>query len=183
MCDTHIALANVCRFRYNHVVKYGDSFMFVPTTEVLSTPLRRFPNDWDSWFKARASCEYSLRHRLPPEYFPSGTFLLSQINTIVMGMYLHDRDLFTSKTELTIHVAGANPSFEMEGGSPTCVWEEIMHVFPKVKRMNVVFVGPETGVTFPLAQMTACPDCVTKGRVRMQGCHQVRWMISWTNHA
>lgn len=175
ICDTHVASANICRFRYNHTVKNGDHFMFVPTTGVLSTPLRRFPSDWDSWFKARAAGEYSLKHRLPPEFFPSGTFLLSQVNTIIMGMYLHDEKHFTSREELTIHVAGANTTFELEGGSPTCVWEEIMHVLPRVKRMNVFLVGPETGVSHPLTQVQACPDCVTKGRVRLQCCQQTTY--------
>ncbi|EJK56535.1 hypothetical protein THAOC_23558 [Thalassiosira oceanica] len=135
----------------------------------------RFPSDWDSWFKARAAGEYSLKHRLPPEFFPSGTFLLSQVNTIIMGMYLHDEKHFTSREELTIHVAGANTTFELEGGSPTCVWEEIMHVLPRVKRMNVFLVGPETGVSHPLTQVQACPDCVTKGRVRLQCCQQTTY--------
>ena len=182
VCDNFVASANIARFRYNHTVRTGEKFLFVPMSGgVLSTPLRRFPTDWDSWFKTRAAGEYSLRRRLPPEYFPSATFLLSQINTIVMGMYLHDREHFTSTEELTIHVAGANPNFELEGGSPTCIWEEIMHVFPSVMRMNVIFVGPECGVSHPLTKISACPDCVAKGRVRLQGCHQVCWTISFTS--
>ena len=88
-------------------------------------------------------------------------------------MYQHDREFFISAEELTIHVVGANSTFECEGGAPTCVWEETMHCLPSVKTMNVVFIGPELNTTQSFfKQIQCCPDCVAKGRVRKQGFYK-----------
>ena len=83
-------------------------------------------------------------------------------------MYQHNREFFATAEELTIHVVGANHSFELQGGSPTHVWEEIMHCLPRVKTMRVVFVGPEVGYTYSLRPMQACPNCMANGRTRLQ---------------
>ena len=174
MCNAFLQLDSIERFRYDHTINYGDRFMFVPQS-TRSTPMKSFPKSWDAWFNQRAAQEYGMRHRMPAEFFPASTFLLSQVNTILMGFYRHDRDAFARKEVLTIHVAGANPAFECEGGAPTCIWEEIMHVLPAVRRMHVVFVGPEVRITQELTQIQECPECQRKGRVRMQGFHELTY--------
>ena len=69
--------------------------MFMPE-EALTAPMRSFPSTWVEYFKARCQNEYSMRRHLPQEFFPVSTFLLSQVNTILYGMYLHDKDHFTN---------------------------------------------------------------------------------------
>eukprot|EP00571_Detonula_confervacea_P014770 CAMPEP_0172298896 /NCGR_PEP_ID=MMETSP1058-20130122/1338_1 /TAXON_ID=83371 /ORGANISM="Detonula confervacea, Strain CCMP 353" /LENGTH=402 /DNA_ID=CAMNT_0013008191 /DNA_START=326 /DNA_END=1534 /DNA_ORIENTATION=- len=174
ICNTYIRATKIERFRYNHTVNQGDRFFFIPE-HPLATPMESFPKDWDEYFQCRTPMEYGMRHGLPDEFFPSATFLLSQVNTCLYGMYEHDRDFFTTVEELTIHVVGPAFGFECEGGSPTCIWEEIMHCLPSVKRMNVIFVGPETKMTMPLGQMASCPDCSAKGRIRMQAFHELTY--------
>jgi splicing suppressor protein 51 len=90
-------------------------------------------------------------------------------------MYLHGKEQFTSLKELTIHILGAAESFEYEGGSPTCIWEEIMHCLPAVKTLKVIFIGPEGKLNMKLFSIEACPDCISKGRVRMQGFHDTTY--------
>ncbi len=90
-------------------------------------------------------------------------------------MYLHDQTFFTSATELTIHVVGATAAFECEGGSPTCIWEEIMHWLPSLIKLNVVFVGPEVNMTYALHQIESCPDCRGRGRTRLQAFYEMAY--------
>lgn len=71
--------ANIDRFRYNHTVNHGDRFQFVPE-QILATPMSRFPETWDEYFRRRATSEYGMRMMLPAEFFPSATFLLSQVS-------------------------------------------------------------------------------------------------------
>lgn len=176
ICTNYIQLSKIEFFRYNHTINNGDTFLFMPE-QALTTPMRSFPKSWDDYFKTRCSREYSMRRHLPDEYFPASTFLLSQITTILYGMYLQDKDYFTSRDreELTIHILGPSHNFEYEGGAPTCIWEEIMHCLPAVKTLKVIFVGPEGKLNNPLCPIEACPDCVSKGRVRMQGFYDTTY--------
>ena len=184
MCNTYIRSKNIDRFRYNHTVQHGDRFLAMPERP-LSKPMGSFPTSWDAYFKKRMAEEYQLSQRgmLPREYLPASTFLLSQVTTCLHGMYQHDRDFFTTTEELTLHVLGPTTSFECEGGGPTCIWEEIMHCLPAVKRMNVIFVGPEYGLkgvhtevnAIPPIQTASCPLCSSKGRVRTQGFYKMTY--------
>lgn len=174
ICANYIRHSKIELFRYNHTINEGDRFMFM-SGEVLSAPMRSFPRSWDEYFRIRCSTEYSMRRRLPEEFFPAATFLLSQVNTILYGMYLHGKDQFTSLEELTIHVLGPSENFEYEGGAPTCIWEEIMHCLPSVKTLKVIMVGPEGKLNFPLTQIEACPNCNANGRVRMQGFYDMTY--------
>lgn len=174
ICDNYLRATMMDLFRYNNMKNQGDAFMAMPH-QPLATPMPSFPSDWDEWFRIRMPWEYGTRDRLPTEFFPCSTFLLSQVNTILFGMYQHDKELFLNKEELTIHVLGPSETFEYEGGAPTCIWEEIMHCLPAVKRMNVVFVGPEGGLDWDLSEIGACPDCTAKGRVRRQGFRNITY--------
>lgn len=174
VCSNYIELSKIELFRYNHTINQGDRFIFQPE-QALYTPMKSFPKNWEEYFQIRCNNEYNMRGHLPKEFFPASTFLLSQVNTILYGMYLHDRDYFTNKTELTVHVLGPSSSFEYEGGSPTCIWEEIMHCLPSVKTMKVIFIGPEGELNIPMSQIGACPDCISNGRVRMQGFYDMTY--------
>lgn len=90
-------------------------------------------------------------------------------------MYKHDREFFTSAEEITIHIVGPGPGFECEGGSPTCVWEEIMHCLPSAKDLNVIFIGPEVNILMALFQTECCPDCSARGRVRSQAFYELTY--------
>ncbi|KAL7544320.1 hypothetical protein ACHAWF_007703 [Thalassiosira exigua] len=174
ICDNYIQATKMDLFRRNHVKKEGDYFMLMPE-QPLSSPMKSFPRDWEEYLRRRLPMEYGMRMHLPDEFFPCSTFLLSQVNTILFGMYTHDRDYFISLEELTIHVLGPSTSFEYQGGSPTCIWEEIMHCLPAVKKLNVVFVGPEGKIEFGSREIACCPDCNAKGRIRCQAFHSMSY--------
>lgn len=180
VCEKYIECSKIDLFRYKHTIDHGDRFMFMPE-EALTAPMRSFPSTWVEYFKARCQNEYSMRRHLPQEFFPVSTFLLSQVNTILYGMYLHDKDHFTNLHELTVHVLGPSDGFEYEGGAPTCVWEEIMHCLPAVKTLKVIYIGPEGRLNFGLSSIEACPDCTAKGRVRMQGFHDMTYHEYYTS--
>ena len=154
-------------FRYNHTIRHGDRFMFVPEG-ILTKSMTKFPNNWKGYFQLRCAGMYSMRSQVPKEFFPASTFLLSQPVTCLYGMYQHNPAFFTTTKELTIHVVGAGADFELEGGAPTCIWEEIMHCLPAVKTLRVIFIGPNS-LEFPETNAQCCPDCVGKNRSRIQG--------------
>eukprot|EP00804_Cyclotella_cryptica_P021541 CCRYP_005843-RA/>CCRYP_005843-RA protein AED:0.16 eAED:0.14 QI:0/-1/0/1/-1/1/1/0/384 len=173
-CNSYIQCSKTELFRYNHTINYGDHFMCMPENP-LTVPMESFPKTWEEYFKMRCEEYYNIRHHLPEEFFPVSTFLLSQVTTCLHGMYLHNKEFFTTTKELTIHVLGPGDSYEYKGGSPTCIWEEIMHCLPAVNKMKVIFTGPEGKLNFPLSQFDACPDCNIKGRIRMQGFHDMTY--------
>jgi hypothetical protein len=174
ICSNYVEHSKIELFRYNHTINHGDRFMFMPE-QALSMPMRSFPNNWDQYFQIRCTNEYRMRGHLPEEFFTASTFLLSQVNTVMYGIYRHGKEQFTSLNELTVHVIGAAMSFEYEGGSPTCIWEEIMHCLPSVKTLKIIFVGLEGKLNRELFPIEACPDCISKGRVRMQAFHDMTY--------
>lgn len=176
ICDAYVQANNVARFQYDHTVNHGDRFLAVPQ-QPLSQSMTTFPTCWEDYFQTRMPTEYSMKNRLPAEFFPASTFPLTQVTTTLYGMYQHDPEFFTAKERevLTIHVLGPSVNLEYDGGAPTMVWEEIMHCLPYVKRMNVVFVGPEGKLSMPLTPIQTCPDCTSKGRVRTTGCYQLTY--------
>ena len=180
MCNTYIRSNNLQRFQYNHTVQHGDHFLAMPDRP-LSKPMTSFPTCWESYFKKRMAEEYQFSQRgmLPWEFLPVSTFLLSQVTTCLYGMYQHDRHFFTTTEELTVHVLGPSQTFECEGGGPTCIWEEIMHCLPAVKKMNIIFVGPDFGFdegnAFTPRPIETCPHCSSKGRIRTQGFYRMTY--------
>jgi len=172
ICDLYNEACSVELFRFNHVRSHGDTFLHLPRT-VLSEPMDPLPRNWKEYFEMRCSDDYAMKALLPKEFFPAATHSLSQTATIMYGMYSLDETFFTQADSLTIHVVGAAPAFEMLGGAPNCVWEEIMHCLPAVKKMHVVFVGPEVSNCFadPSDKLdnaiSCCPDCVRKSRSRL----------------
>eukprot|EP01083_Nonionella_stella_P154521 498030_1 len=165
ICKSYVESIMIERFRYNHITNEGDTFLFLPQT-TLSEPFKKFPKNWKEYFQIRCSLEYGMKKNLPNEFFPAATFQLSQAVTCLYGMYAHDKKFFTTAEHLTIHVVGASQAFELEGGAPSCVWEEIMHCLPSVKRMNVFFIGPDSLKFGQKMELQCCPVCVGKGRTR-----------------
>lgn len=70
--------------------------------------------------------------------------------------------VFAWYSRLRIHLIGAE--LEFEGSCPT-KWEIFLHLFPELKDLNIVLVGPELDLSKRgLANMTLCSDCVQKKR-------------------
>jgi len=173
ICQTYVNSFKMERFLYNHTIQHGDRFMLVPD-RVRSKPMVQFPKDWNEYFAIRLPVECSMRHKLPEEFFPASTVQLSQVVNCLYGMYEHDKNFFTAAQNLTLHVVGAAPQFELEGGGATCVWEEIMHCLPSVQKMDVVFIGPDS-YNFEATEIECCPDCIEKGRTRRMAFHNVTY--------
>ena len=173
ICASYQKSFAVDRFLHNHMKNYGDQFLAMSDGGLLSTPMTHFPNNWKEYFETRLPEMYGVKDRLPDEFFLAATHQLSQVTNCLYGMYEHGKESFTELENLTIHVVGSSPRYELQGGGPTCVWEEIMHCLPSVKTMKIAFIGPEACNMFDSkidkyddVGMECCPGCVGKDRKR-----------------
>lgn len=172
MCASYQNSCAVDRFLHNHMKDYGENFLAMPEG-VLSTPMTHFPKNWTEYFETRLAEMYGMKDQLPDEFFLAATHQLSQVTNCLYGMYEHDKDIFTKLENLTIHVVGSSQNYELQGGGPTCVWEELLHCLPSVKTLNIVFIGPEACSMFAskldkydAIGIECCPDCIGKDRKR-----------------
>ncbi len=174
ICSSYQKAFTVDRFLINHIINYQDTFQFIPET-ALSEALNIFPNCWEEYFKIRCPSIYikNMKSMYPKEFLPAATKQLTQVTSCLYSMYQHDQNLFTNIESLTIHVVGAS-IYELEGGAPSCVWEDIMHCLPSVNKLSVVFVGPEATTMmkdnpkkYVSPGLECCPDCQAKGRQRI----------------
>ena len=176
---TNLRLTGVGVNKFDIHVEYGqdkgqDTFQFIPET-VLSEALNIFPNCWEEYFKIRCPSIYikNMKSMYPKEFLPAATKQLTQVTSCLYSMYQPDQNLFTNIESLTIHVVGAS-IYELEGGAPSCVWEDIMHCLPSVNKLSVVFVGPEATTMmkdnpkkYVSPGLECCPDCQAKARQRI----------------
>ena len=180
ICDTYKKAIACERFRYNHVMETGDILLVVPPRP-LSQLLTPFPTDWDEFYAIRIQEAWASRQRLPRGFFEEGTDELSQPVNVLNGMYVHGIDLFSEMKTLTIHIVGADPSYEF-CPTPTCIWEEILHCLPNLQQLNLVFVGPELlnamsppAICNPQMSIGCCPECSRVGRGRSFGTYAKLW--------
>lgn len=171
ICASYMKSIAMSRFFWNHMKEYDDTFKYQPDS-MLSQPMSSLPGSWNGFFETRDPFLYqtSSQGMLPAEFLPVATRELSQPLTCLYAMYSHDRTHFLKAETLTVHIAGASPSYEMV---PTCIWEELMHCLPSVKTMRVDFVGPEAckGITPPVdefgpTESECCPGCREQKRSR-----------------
>ncbi|KAL3908447.1 MAG: hypothetical protein SGILL_008475 [Bacillariaceae sp.] len=173
ICDTYKKVTAMELFHYRHIKKFDAAFLETPTGS-LSVLLDSFPNSWDSYFRLRFVERYpSSLPMLPSEYYPAATRQLSQPATCLHAMYKYGISHFQDLTELTVHVVGAG-AYELPA---SCIWEEITHCLPNVKRLSVEFIGPEVCLIIPHKELPTipidqvCPDCTIKGRQRCYGMY------------
>ena len=180
ICKTYNKSIACERFLWQHVENHNEEFVEVPA-DALCELMSSFPCSWDEYFALRCNQSWPMKRLLPAPYFPVGTRELSQPVNCLQAMYIHGIENFGSLSTLTIHIVGADKSYEWSP-SPTHVWEEIMHCLPAVKKMELIFVGPDlfTRVN-PNADYRApmdlecCPDCIGKGRKRVMTTYAKKW--------
>ena len=175
-------------FLKQHQINYNDDFMFVP--ERSSTKIMKsFPKTWDEYYQKRCPNRFAQRNLLPRSFFPCATHLGSQICTVLHGIdEMGLLKTFNIKNSMQLHVIGAAPMYEWP---PTCIWEEILHVFPNLIELDVLFVGPEVSAAETTynegetVQMETCPDCSKRGRLRkcshFQGTYHEYKLSSYFN--
>jgi mitochondrial splicing suppressor protein 51 len=104
-------------------------------------------------------------------YFLSRTATLSMALTILAALEKGMNDL-SSRTSLTISLVGARSS-EIESA---WVFEELLHLLPKLHTLNLMFVGPESKVINPdgkgnILEYENCPACKSLHKKRVGGLH------------
>ena len=100
---------------------------------------RLLPANWDD-YPAWRGISPTSQFVTQPLYRAHVTESMSMPLTCLLGLqhfYPPDAALW-SKESLTIHVAGAE-SYEWRGRA---FWEELLHVMPRLKQINLVLVGP-----------------------------------------
>lgn len=153
-----------------HRIEYKEEFIFSPSS-VCSDIMQSFPTSWEEYYELRSPLEYSSRNLLPRSFFPCSTRLGSQICTLVYGVeQMGLLPTFNTKQNMQLHVIGAASGFEWP---PTCIWEEILHIFPNLVELDVCFIGPDvkiadvgTNTGGEMGELDTCPDCEAKKRVR-----------------
>lgn len=174
ICQLYLKASLADRFFKNHIKETGEVFLFLPDESTRLEPIEKFPKTWDEYYRLRSPMNhgYVMNGNLPEEILLCGTRQLSQVVTCLLGMYTHDQEYFTSAKNIVIHVVGADPAFELEGGGPTCIWEEILHFLPAIKNMTVTFIGPES-IELIESVMQSCPDCNSNSRTRAYGFYKL----------
>ena len=104
-------------------------------------------------------------------YFLSRTATLSMPLTILAALETGIEDL-SSRQSLTISLIGARSS-EIESA---WVFEELLHLLPKLQTLHLMFVGPESKVTDPdckgnISEYENCPACKSLLKKRLWGMH------------
>ena len=175
ICTRYQTATKMELFHYQHAKKHNELLLHIPE-KVLSSALRTFPKDWNEYFTARFVGQYpDMLPRLPPEFYPASTKLLSQPVTCLAAMYKHGISHYSTKKNLIIHVVGAD-SYEIPA---TCVWEEISHCLPQVQALTIQFIGPDAckmitppTLEYPTEDVEGvCPGCTAKGRRRLTGMY------------
>ena len=194
ICDNYRQCTDTQRFKWNHIQNHGETFLFVPEeSRSLNCKSRinmeAFPKGWSEYFQTRCPFQYAQARQgnLPQEFFKVATKELSKPVTCLYGIYLYEAyckrqsaasqsiPVSKKKGDLAIHFVGSSQCFELEGGSATCVWEEIMHCLPSSKNANFVYVGPDAycfegkhlGKYCATASVETCPMCTERGRERI----------------
>lgn len=177
ICYKYRSSIMISRFEWKQVQAEDEAFCFTPE-ETLAKPMETFPEDgWESYFKIRCPdmYAYSRNGMLPPEFLPASTHALSQPVTCLYGMYQHSIERFNSLPKLSVHVVGASTSYELPA---TCIWEEILHCLPAIKKIQIDFVGPEARSIlnsdedkYAVTEMEVCPTCESNHRQRSISIH------------
>lgn len=169
ICDKYVQSVAVHKFLWSHAKNNNEEFLYAPET-LRDEPMQQFPTNWDQYFQMRDPeyFQFSQEGRLPPEFLPASTQELSQPLTCLYAMYLHGIDRFKDETTLTVHVVGASPTYEI---CPSCVWEELLHCLPAVKKLRLVFVGPDACSNaidghYESDDSGCCPTCESQDRSR-----------------
>lgn len=133
----------------------------------------QFGQGWGPYFASRGAPQ-------PIGAFPPGLWLhstnsLSRPLTILLGLQAAYGSAWLSKaTRLTIHLVGAEPSFEF---GQLMAYEELLHLLPALTQLSLAFVGPEMrmsgdpnveDVAKPLnfKPIGCCPGCTACGAQR-----------------
>jgi len=168
ICQRYTAKDELDLFHYRHVQIHKEVFRNAPRL-ALADVLEVFPKDWDAYFRTRFVGRYpEWLDRLPPQWYPATTRLLSQPVTCLYAMYQYGIHHFSEKQELTLHIVGAEV-YELPA---TGVWEEILHCLPRLQQLTIQFIGPHaskasrqrTRDSGPQPVDQYCPDCTQKGR-------------------
>ncbi|GBB96256.1 hypothetical protein RclHR1_02710015 [Rhizophagus clarus] len=118
------------------------------------------PKDWNEYFKWRKA-SHILQH---DSYCRVVTNTLSLPLTILAALKrFYDRNQLHSINDMVIHLAGAN-QYELLA---LMAFEEIMHVLPDIKSLQLVMIGLEMfskNHGFPLK---CCPRCTEENRKRV----------------
>lgn len=174
ICDAHVWCMKVGSFHFNHQKKYDEPFVSQHDT-LMTKPFKKFPKDWDEYFRARDPQTFMMARRgnLPAEFLPACTKEFSIVVSILYAMYkFAGAELlghFLKLEKLTIDVFQPMPEQCYEA-MPSAVWEEVLHVLPKVKELRYALIGPEAKITGAdpgsFSNVGTCPECVKKGRTR-----------------
>jgi len=159
------------RLMKNHIKEHGQVKVFGEerTPQCDGGGARRpLPAGWDAYPAWRGLAPTS-QFAEQPLYRAHATEALSMPLTCLLGLqhfYPPDAALW-GKESLTIHVVGAG-AFEYRGRA---FWEELLHVMPQLKTINVALMGPEMADIvrgesdghsdghYPATNMTCCDAC------------------------
>ncbi|KAJ3089036.1 hypothetical protein HK102_007355 [Quaeritorhiza haematococci] len=135
---------------------------YAPETTVRPYKLDKFPKSWEEYFAWRKFPKFIKEMTLVV------TTTLSQILTITAAVHHFYPTTWNTLTDLTVHLVGAD-QFEFSVGP---VHEELLHFFPSLRKIEMIFVGPDIETLIgadargKLNDLGACPKCEPLGRQR-----------------
>eukprot|EP01135_Chromosphaera_perkinsii_P002759 Nk52_evm127s226 gene=Nk52_evmTU127s226 len=162
-CDTYLKVNRTQYFQYQEKRKRkGEPFIWAPSSTHFNYYRDVLPEGWEKYFKWRIPKDELKVQR--EEFLTAATKLLSQPLSTLMAIEHYG---LGEETSLLIHVAGAS-SYEVPA---SFVWEEILHVRPRLQHLKVVFIGPDLSEmtepemhAVPHEEKAVCKDCKAKTR-------------------
>jgi splicing suppressor protein 51 len=126
------------------------------------------PKDWNGYFKWRKASRI-LQH---DSYCRVITNTLSLPLTILSALErFYTRDQLHSIDDMVIHLIGAN-QYELLA---LMTFEEIMHVLPNIKTLQLVMIGLEMTSRNNGFPLQCCPRCTDKNRKRICSMYPVTY--------
>jgi splicing suppressor protein 51 len=136
-----------------------------------------FGRAWGVYFAAREPQRCRRYRDFPPGLLLHSTGALSRPLTALLALRAaHGATWLATATALTLHLVGATQEFEVQ---QLQAYEELLHLIPSLRRLDLVFIGPEVGfperelrdVTQRIAfdSLGCCPGCEARGAQRRMG--------------
>lgn len=153
-------------------------------SRILSSPPKILPKSWDAYFDSIRPTETQPTALLPWVRVTQSTLSLSMPLTIVQGLerLYGGLDRVNKLESLILHVIGAE-DYEINFGG--YVFEEILHLLPGIKKLGIIFVGPdwsmEPVVSKKIEGVQCCRECTRKGR-RISRIFVQAYYDEWLRH-